>query len=221
MRWQRIAAHEVEVLVAGRSQAADIGYGFQWSTAYRIHGDGTVVIDTTIRADERLELIPRIGLRLELPEACGAMSWFGRRPHENYVDRVASAFVGCYQAPVEDLFTPYIHVTENGGRTGVRWLAAQDGNGSGLLISALDSPLQFSAHRCSTETLTMAEHVPDVPTTGRVHLCLDHRHFGVGGDIGWGRSVHPPYVITPGTFRLALAPLAAGEDAGKQHRSRA
>jgi beta-galactosidase len=223
VRWHRLNDQEVEVLVEGRSQAADVGYGFHWRTAYRIQGDGAVVIDTTVSADDRLELIPRIGMRLELPEAFGAVSWFGRGPHENYVDRVASAFVGRYQAPVEELFTPYIHVTENGGRTAVRWLAAQNAVGAGLLVSALDQPLQFSAHRCSTETLAMAEHVPDVPTTGRVHLCLDHRHFGVGGDIGWGRSVHAPYVITPGTFRfrLALVPIAAGEDAGAQHRSRA
>ena len=220
VRWHRIDGDEVEILVDGRSEASDVGYGFRWSTAYRVRGDGTMAVDTTVVADERLELIPRIGLRCELPEAFGRISWFGRGPHENYADRLASAFVGRYQAPVEDLFTPYIHVTENGGRAAVRWLAATDAAGTGLLVSA-EQPVQFSAHRCSTETLAMAEHVPDVPTTGKVHLCIDHRHMGVGGDIGWGRSVHQPYLIRPGAFRfrLALRALAAGEDAGALHRS--
>lgn len=220
VRWQRIAADEVEIIVAGASVASDVGYGFRHKTTYRLRSDGSVSIDQQVIADERLELIPRIGQVLELPGAYRRVSWFGRGPHENYADRLASTFVGRYAADVDELFTPYIHVTENGGRAQVRWLAAADAAGDGLLISG-DQPLQFSAHRCSTSDLQMAEHVPDVPRRDRVFISVDHRHMGVGGDIGWGRSVHEPYVIRPGAFRyrLALRPLVAGDDAGTIYRS--
>ena len=221
-RWQRIDAGEIEVVVTGTSAASDVGYGFAWETSYRLRGDGSVAIDHQVTADERLELIPRIGQMLELPVAFRRITWFGRGPHENYADRLASALVGRYSADVDELFTPYIHVTENGGRAQVRWLAATDAAGNGLLISG-DQPLQFSAHRCSTEDLQMAEHVPDVPRRERVFLSLDHCHMGVGGDIGWGRCVHEPYLIRPGTFRyrLNVRPLIAGDDAGSLHRSHA
>lgn len=220
VRWGRIADGEVEVAVRGTSAASDVGYGFRWETIYRVRGDGLVTLDTTVTADERIEIVPRIGVAMEVPGAYDQIAWFGRGPHENYADRLASAFIGRHAATADELFTPYIHVTENGGRCGVRWLAATDFSGSGLLIAG-DQPVQFSALRCSTEDLLMAEHVPDVPRRERVHLCIDHRHMGVGGDIGWGRSVHAPYVIKPGTFRyrLALRPLAAGEDAGLIYRN--
>lgn len=220
VRWCRVAEGDIQVVVRGTSAAADVGYGFVWETVYHVTGSGVVTLDTTVTADERIEVIPRIGVALEVPGNYDQISWFGRGPHENYCDRLASAFIGRYSATADELFTPYIHVTENGGRCGVRWLAATDASGAGLLIAG-DQPVQFSALRCSTEDLVMAEHVPDVPRRERVHLCIDHRHLGVGGDIGWGRSIHDPYLIKPGTFRyrLTLCPLAAGADAGVLFRN--
>eukprot|EP00966_Prymnesium_polylepis_P046774 1084060-Prymnesium_polylepis.1 len=43
------------------------------------------------RAPPPLVSLPRIGVRLQLPPHLSHTTYFGRGPHENYADRVASA----------------------------------------------------------------------------------------------------------------------------------
>jgi beta-galactosidase len=53
-----------------------------------------------------------------------------RGPHENYVDRKASALLRLFSSSISDLHTPYIVPSENGGREGLRWLVLQSGSAS-------------------------------------------------------------------------------------------
>ena len=53
-----------------------------------------------------------------------------------------------------------------------------------------------------------------------VHLHLDARHMGLGGDDSWTRSVHAPYLVPPQSFEfgLRLRAVGAGEDADAIYR---
>ncbi|MEI7767567.1 MAG: glycoside hydrolase family 2 TIM barrel-domain containing protein [Phycisphaerae bacterium] len=199
------------VRITARHQAPGVTTGFTTTTTYCLRNDGVLVIDAEVSADPDLPLLPRIGLQLALPGQFDRCRWFGRGPHENYVDRIGSAFVGRYELPVDDLYVPYIHPTENGGRCDVRWVELVDGSGAGLRAWS-DTPLQFSAHRFTTADLTGAEHTIDLPRRPDITWSLDHRHAGVGGDIGWGPSVYEAYQIKPGLYRyrMYLKPLTAG-----------
>jgi beta-galactosidase len=204
-------------LVVGRNHRAEgLDYGFQTRTAYEVR-DGCVVIDCSVLADLQLPVLPRIGLRFDMPGTLARCTFYGRGPHENYVDRKASAHVGRYELGVDEMFVPYIHPTENGGRTDCRWCAFTDEEGRGLLV-AMDWPMQFSAHRCTTEDLAAAGHTIDVPRRENISVNVDHRHMGVGGDVSWRPCVHEPYLVRPGRFRyrVVLAPLSG--DPGEQYR---
>ena len=47
-------------------------------------------------AGKALPPLPRVGLQLGLPEGFEQFKWYGRGPHENYVDRKASADIGIH-----------------------------------------------------------------------------------------------------------------------------
>ncbi len=47
-----------------------------------------------------------------------------------------------------------------------------------------------SCHRFSLESLAAAKHDFEMQPDARVHVHLDHRHMGVGGDDSWTPSVH-------------------------------
>ena len=66
--------------------------------------------------------IPRFGMNFTIPKQYSEVLWYGRGPHENYIDRKSSAFVGLYKGLVEDLGFDYSRPQENGYRTDVRWL---------------------------------------------------------------------------------------------------
>ncbi|HYF50380.1 MAG TPA: glycoside hydrolase family 2 TIM barrel-domain containing protein [Planctomycetota bacterium] len=183
------------------------------------HAGRLVAIDNTVIADPRLPVLPRVGMQWEMPGKFDRVTWFGRGPHENYIDRQISAHVGLYRAKVEELYVPYIHPTENGGRSDVRFVALTDESGAGLLVCG-DALLQFSAHFCTTQDLYEAKHTVDVPKRENITLSIDHKHMGVGGDDSWSPRVHEQYLIKPGRFRykLFLRALNAGEDPLRVYR---
>ena len=101
---------------------------------------------------------------------------------------------------------------------------------SGILSAAPPAPesasasqagggFQLGLSRHSLDELTRARHPTDLADThaadgqqpvANVRLHFDARHMGLGGDIGWGPSVHPPWMVsptTPVTFAYSLRAL--------------
>lgn len=161
--------------------------GNLYRMTYRIHPSGTVKVDavftsTDMKAAEtevseatrmatftpgndaarqaasKLE-VPRIGVRFRLPANMDQVTYFGRGPEENYVDRNASTMVGEYSSKAWDLYFPYVRPQENGHHTDTRWLSLTQGNGKGLTVRA-DSLIGFNALRNSVEDFDSEEALP-------------------------------------------------------------
>ena len=173
--------------------------GIESELIYRISGNGEIAIENQVVLDENLPYVPRVGLELCLPGAFDQMSWYGRGPHENYVDRKMGAALGIYHSTVAEQFTPYVYPSECGGKEDVRWLALADRGGRGLMVLGLDRLHVDALHYSIRDEVI-------------VHL--DARHSGVGGDDGWMASIHPEFKVLPGSYhyRLLLHPIAQGDD---------
>ena len=74
--------------------------------------------------------IPRVGLNMQLSSSLENVEWYGRGPHENYIDRKASAFMGSYSAKVNEMKFDYGRPQENGYRTQTKHLSLTDKNGN-------------------------------------------------------------------------------------------
>ncbi|UCC63636.1 MAG: DUF3883 domain-containing protein [Anaerolineae bacterium] len=123
--------------------------------------------------------LPRIGLQMRLPGGYEQFTWYGRGPHETYVDRKEGAQVGVYSGTVDEQYVPYIVPQENGNKTEVRWVALTNEEGVGLL--AVGSPwLSVSAHHYTTGDLTKAAHTYELKRREDITLNLDYRQLGLG-----------------------------------------
>ena len=91
-----------------------------------------------------------------------ALTWFGRGPHESYVDRKAGAPIGRYQGTVTEQYVPYIVPQENGNKSDVRWAALTNNEGKGLLVVG-EPFLNVSAWDYTMEALEKAEHIHELP----------------------------------------------------------
>jgi len=188
------------------------------AAVYRILGTGDILIDYRFTAAARnLPEIPRLGWTLTVPKAFSKVSWFGRGPHENYIDRKTGAFVGLYSGDVNQWLVPYVSIQEYGNRTDVRWVALTDANGTGLL--AVGRPqLDFSARPYTDEDLTQErrgdKHPYEIAKRDFVSLDLDYGQMGVGGDDSWGALTHAQYLLRGRdySFKLRLRPLLPGDD---------
>ncbi|HQE91402.1 MAG TPA: glycoside hydrolase family 2 TIM barrel-domain containing protein [Anaerolineae bacterium] len=182
---------------------------FACTYTYTIYGSGDVIIEHHVVPEvPGLPFLPRIGLQMTLPGGYEQFTWYGRGPHENYVDRNYGAQVGIYSGTVDEQYVPYIVPEENGNKTEVRWVALTNAVGVGLL--AVGSPwLEVSAHHYTTRDLTVAMHTYELHRRNDITLNLDYAQSGLGSaSCGPGRR--PEYQLKPveTRYRVRLRPFS-------------
>ena len=185
---------------------------FECDYVYTVYGSGDVVIDTHVVPEAEVPFLPRIGLQMRLPGGYEQFTWYGRGPHETYVDRQEGAQVGVYSGTVDEQYVPYIVPQENGNKTEVRWVALTNEDGVGLLASG-DRWLEVSAHHYTTEDLTQAKHTYELKRRDDITLNLDYGQSGLGSaSCGPGRL--EKYQLKPEEVRYSvrLRPFSTAVD---------
>jgi beta-galactosidase len=206
------APHAVRLSLHTVAQAAGVSEGFEHYQTYTIYGSGDVIIENRVEADPKLPPLPRIGLTMALPAGFEQFSWYGRGPHESYIDRKAGVAVGLYRGTVDEQYVPYIMPQENGNKTDVRWLTLSNEQGIGLL--AVGQPwLEASASHYKAHDLYKALHTIDLVRRPETILNLDLMQCGLGG-ASCGPGTLPQYLIQPGSysFTVRLRPFVNGQD---------
>lgn len=169
-----------------------------YTVDYLIGHDGSLTITASMdMTGKQLPELPRFGMRMELKRDYEHLAYYGRGPQENYTDRNAHTFIGCYQDEVSNQYFPYLRPQETGNKTDVRWLKLHDGKGLGLKITGLQ-PLAFSALYFTPEDLDPGltrkmQHQVDVVPQKNIFLHIDLKQRGLGGDNSWGMFPHKEY----------------------------
>jgi len=188
-----------------------------YATTYTVRGDGEVTVEghmTPGRGD--LPMLPRFGMRMELPGSFQHLQWLGKGPHESYQDREAGARVGLFEGSVAEQFHPYVRPQETGNKTGVRWMALSNDQGVGLMILG-DTLLSISALPFAQEDLDEGplkrqRHAGELRPRDLVALNVDYRQMGVAGINSWGATPLPRYTLPYGEYRVSfvLRPFGPG-----------
>ncbi len=151
---------------------------------YAIFGSGDVLVDYRLElGDTKAELppLPRIGMRLQLPKEFKHLRWYGRGPHESYVNRQAGSPLGLFTANVDELSSPYIRPQEYGNKTDVRWLSLTNSDSKGLAVLGMPI-LNINASHYSSEALSKGKkHIQELSPEEAIHLQLDLKQMGLGG----------------------------------------
>ena len=115
------------------------------------------------------------------------MTYYGRGPRENYVDRKTASFMGVWSSTVTDQYEPYVRPQDNGYKCDVRWVEFADAAGKGVRFSS-DVPMFVQALHYGKEDMEFSRHRGDerryrAPLVPReeVLLNLDLRQTGLGG----------------------------------------
>ena len=163
---------------------------------YKINAQGEVVIDIKVDAAKSLPPLARVGMELVLPNSDKAVDWFGRGPHENYPDRISSAFIGRYSSSIEDMTTPYIFPSESGLRCDVK-----EANVGDLTI---EGDFNLSVSRFSQDNVAQARHTNELIAEDQLYVRLDGFHMGIGGDDSWSPSVHQEFLLDKECYRYQI-----------------
>ena len=181
--------------------------GYTLTYVFSGTGEVAVLADLVIHPrDAGYPEMPAFGLELVLPGGLEQLEYYGRGPHENYVDRNTAAFVGLYKSNVDAQYVPYPAPQENGNKTDVRWLVLHDEAGDGIMFRGLPK-FEFSALHYSREQLSRRtpgiRHMSDPEKEDQVYLRLNKMQMGVGGDDSWGAKTHARYSIPASTIQFA------------------
>lgn len=177
---------------------------FACTLTYRIDGNGALDLHAQVTpGGAQPQSLPRLGLTLTLPPDLDTFTWFGRGPHESYVDRKTGTQIGRYQGTVDEQYVPYGMPQENGNKTEVRWVTLTDEAGGGWRVAGLSSLIDVSAHHFTAEDLTNARHTYELKRRDEITLNLDYAQCGLG-NASCGPGVLPQYLLTPKPLEFAV-----------------
>jgi beta-galactosidase/evolved beta-galactosidase subunit alpha len=209
---QRIDSFDWETVEDGRAVKVEVSariappirsWGVSCTYEYMVYGTGDIVLTVKgVPAEGGPATLPRIGLEMRIPKQFEHVTWYGRGPGESYADTKQANQVGLYAKSVDELYTPYTFPQENGNRSEVKWVSAENSRGVGLLAVAMPE-LNFSIHRYTVEQLDEARHTSELQDSGQLIWHLDYRQNGMGS-ASCGPGVLPQYELRTEPFQFAL-----------------
>jgi beta-galactosidase len=182
---------------------------------YLIDQDGKVTIRQKMETDPNAKVanLFRFGMQMQLSKELNEINYYGRGPHENYIDRHSSAFLGIYRQTVKDQLYPYIRPQETGTKTDLRWWNVTTESGRGLKIVS-DGPFSASALNYSIESLDDGDekdqrHSPEVPLVDYTNVCIDKVQMGLGCVNSWKAIPRDEYLLKyhDYEFTFTLVPI--------------
>lgn len=182
---------------------------------YTVNGDGVIKVDYNLLPKAGLPNLPKVGMQGGIKRTYDNISWYGRGPMENYIDRRTGFEAGIYNEPINQFMEPYVVPQENGNRTDVRWMYLSDKNSSGLLVVA-DSLLSMSAWPYTEKNIQTAKHTNKLVDAGYITLNVDLVQMGLGGNDSWSEVAAPlsQYQIPakPYSYSFYLLPCKAEQN---------
>jgi beta-galactosidase len=214
----RVTPQAIRIVARSRVSASGCTAGFDCTYTYTVYGNGDLLLDIQVSPSGNLPPLPRIGLQMILPGGYENFTWYGRGPHESYVDRKVGARVGVYCGTVDEQYVPYVVPQENGNKTDVRWAALADDAGNGLLVAGVakdqEGPalVEVSVHHFRVDDLAEARHTYELERRDDITLHLDYAQTGLGG-ASCGPPTLPQYLVMPKPvkYALRLRPFSQGD----------
>lgn len=164
----------------------------------------TYTFDTVAGVEVRMELqlssklpeLPAYGMQFVLDKSFDHMSWLGRGPHSNYVDRQLSAPVGYYTGKVEDQWVNYIRPQECGNKTDVTFIELLNEKEDKTFVVTAEPSVEATVLGFTPQEISSYTHPHLMPAIEKTVLRVNGYQMGVGGDDSWGAHTHTEYTIT-------------------------
>ncbi len=177
---------------------------------YTILGSGEVKVDYKANIDASAPNAPRIGMTFDISRSYGNLTYFGKGPHPNYVDRNYGSHIGLFTGKPEDINYLYVYPEEYGNHTETNWFKLNSSSNKGIVVKGAQ-PLGFSVQRYSIDNLQNANHTNELIEREVYSVNIDLSQQGVGGDDTWSKraQAHASYLNKPGEYSYSfyLAPF--------------
>lgn len=177
----------------------------------------------TVKVTQKLTTTPgtkvsdmfRFGMQLPMPERFERITYYGRGPWENYIDRNSSSPLGLYNQSVDEQYYPYMRPQETGAKTDIRWWKLMDNRRQGFKIVS-EAPFSASALHYTQESLDDGaqkdqRHSPEVKKAPLTNFCIDKVQSGLACENSWGALPRPEYRLPYGDYEFTFLMIPVKE----------
>ena len=194
--WKKAGSEKASVKVAENNtctitvEKTLFGGDAKLTQSYTVDAEGKIVVENKFdKIGGEHPMMPKFGNIIVIPETFRNLTYYGRGPWENYIDRYSSANVAVYTSSVDEQYFPYVRPQESGNKTEVRWFSLTDKKGQGLKFTG-EMPLEFSALPYSIDDLDPQEnldqfHSGELVKRKSIYVNVDHKQMGVAGIDSW------------------------------------
>ena len=170
---------------------------------YEIDGYGRIKISCSANIEnDEITFLPRFGFRAIMPKEFNHLEYFGKGPHDSYIDMQQSSRVGRFRSYVKDQYTHYVKPQDCGNHTDTLWCAVTDQKGNGLIVKS-PKGFDFNCLPYRQEILASTAHDFELPESTETVLCFDYMHSGVGS-YSCGPDIQPKYTLNERSFQIEI-----------------
>jgi len=160
-------------------------YGFLVKTKYTISGDDIITCENAVTPDFNDTAISCLGFVFELPADYQYVTYRGRGPQENYIDRRTGTYFDRFRTTVKDMFTKYSKTQHYGNRTGVQVVSLKTGKddpGVTFRVYNNKNGMEFTATQWTQKEIADAKTPDRLPPSDKTVLELDIFQAPLGGN---------------------------------------
>ncbi len=197
-------------VVSAEYEMPSVFAGTKLQLTYEINNRGAVKVNQKLVAEKgaKVSNIFRFGMQMVMPKSFENISYYGRGPVENYIDRKWATELGVYNQTVTDQFYAYIRPQENGNKTDIRWWKQFNEAGRGLQFVA-EAPFSASALHYTIESLDSGwekkqEHSNEVEPADLTNFLIDKVQMGLGCVDSWGAIPREEYMLPYGDYEFTF-----------------
>lgn len=197
-------------VVSAEYEMPSVSAGTKLQLTYEINNRGAVKVSQKLVAEKgaKVSNIFRFGMQMVMPKSFENISYYGRGPVENYIDRKWATELGVYNQTVTDQFYAYIRPQENGNKTDIRWWKQLNEAGRGLQFVA-EAPFSASALHYTIESLDSGwekkqEHSNEVEPADLTNFLIDKVQMGLGCVDSWGAIPREEYMLPYGDYEFTF-----------------
>ncbi len=184
-----VKVYSTEVHACENSVEIKVKQSFGWSihqpfacadVVYTIDGGGELIVKCEVEMSEKIDILPRFGLRLFVPKTFDTVNYFGYGPYESYIDKHQASYVGNFTSPISAMHEDYTRPQENSSHFGCTHMTVTDGNVK-VRFEAGKS-FSFNASEYTQEELAEKRHCFELEKCESNVICVDYKMAGVGSN---------------------------------------
>ncbi|WP_264536613.1 glycoside hydrolase family 2 TIM barrel-domain containing protein [Flavobacterium sp. N1736] len=204
VNWVYSVTKDNKILVTATYDLPSVSAKLALNYEFNSNGELNVKEQLNIDKNKEVPMLPRFGMEMILPKDFSSITYYGKGPHENYIDRNYSSQVGLYNQTVSEQYYPYIRPQETGNKTEVRWLELS--NDKLKIKVTSDELLATTALHFLNEDLDDGlqkdqRHAAELKERDLTSLKIDYKQMGVGGIDSWQAWPMKKYLLEDKTYQ--------------------